>query len=318
MALADLRAYAPDLAAPDDLTSFWDGTIANAREAAGPPTVRRIDGPLRELVVEDLEFSGFAGDPIRAWITRPHGDTPRPAVVEFVGYGGGRGLPSERLAWAAAGYVHVVMDTRGQGSDWGTGGETPDPHGAGAAVQGFMTRGIERPEDYYYRRVFTDGVRLVDTVRGLDAVDASRVAVTGGSQGGGIAIAVAALSDGVAALMPDVPFLCDFPRAIARTGERPFAEVTRYLSVHRDAVDRVLRTLSYFDGAILARSVEVPALFSVGLMDEIVLPSTVFAAFNALASQDRSIEVYAYNGHEGGLAHHWLRQAEWLAERFND
>ena len=37
----------------------------------------------------------------------------------------------ENVLWALAGYVHVFMDTRGQGSGWGTGGDTPDPHGSG-------------------------------------------------------------------------------------------------------------------------------------------------------------------------------------------
>lgn len=175
-----------------------------------------------------------------------------------------------------------------------------------------MTRGITDPEAYYYRRVYTDAVRLVDAVAGLPFVDASRIAVTGGSQGGGISIATAALNDTVAAVMPDVPFLCDFPRAITLTPEAPFTEITRYLSVHRDEEERVLGTLSYFDGAVLARRITVPAYVSVALMDEVVLPSTVFAAFNAMASPDKTIEVYGYNGHEGGGFRHWHRQLDWL------
>jgi len=51
-------------------------------------------------------------------------------------------------------------------------------------------------------------------------------------------------------------------------------------------------------------------------MDEIVLPSTVFAAFHALAADDRAIEVYEFNGHEGGGFRHWLRQSAWLGARF--
>ena len=50
-----------------------------------------------------------------------------------------------------------------------------------------MTRGILEPETYYYRRLITDAVRAVEAVRAHPAVDASRVVVTGGSQGGGSA-----------------------------------------------------------------------------------------------------------------------------------
>ena len=58
-----------------------------------------------------------------------------------------------------------------------------------------------------------------------------------------------------------------------------------------------------------------PALFSVALMDTIVLPSSVFAAYNRLRSTDRDIVVYPFNGHEGGQVEHWARQARWLATR---
>ena len=314
--LDELRAYSPNLAEPEGLDAFWGDTLDRARAAASVPVVTPALTPISEIVIDDLEFSGFGGDPIRAWISRPRSSEPRPAVIEYLGYGGGRGLPGEHLKWAACGYVHVLMDTRGQGGNWGSGGDTPDPHGSGPATQGVMTRGIHDPSEYYYRRLFTDAVRLVETVAELDGVDRNRVAVTGGSQGGGTAIAAAALSPLVAAVMPDVPFLCDFPRSITRTPNAPFTEITRYLSVNRGAAAAALHTLSHFDGAILARRITAPALFSVALMDEVVLPASVFAAYNALSSTDKNIEVYEYNGHEGGGHHQWLRQVAWLAERF--
>ena len=314
--LSTLRTYRPNIAEPADFDDFWEMTLRESREASEAPTLSAAETPITQFAVEDLEFSGFDGDRVRAWVTRPPGDEPRPAVIEFLGYGGGRGIPGERLQWAAAGYVHVLMDTRGQGSGWGSGGDTPDPHGAGPATPGFMTRGIASPETYYYRRLFTDGALLVDVVRALAFVDAERVAVTGGSQGGGTAIAVAALNPHVAALMPDVPFLCHFERSIEATPRAPFTEIATYLGRHRDQVHTVLRTLSYMDGANFASRVHAPALFSVALMDDIVLPSSVFAAFNNLASADAEIEVYPYNGHEGGQQHQWLKQTAWLAARF--
>jgi cephalosporin-C deacetylase len=316
LSLAELVDFRPDVEEPADFDEFWAGTIAEARALPQEVTLSPAPGAITELVVEDLTFSGFGGDPVRGWVVRPRGGGRRPAIVEFVGYNGGRGLPSEHLAWAAAGFVHVVMDTRGQGGGWGGGGSTPDPHGTGSSFEGFMTRGIESPETYFYRRVFTDAVRLVDAVRTLDFVDADRICVTGGSQGGGITLAAAGLlGDQVAAAMPDVPFLCHFRRSVAVTPGRPFTEVTQYLSVHRGRTDDVFTTLSYFDGANFARRATAPALFSVGLMDEIVMPSSVFAAYNRYGGADREIAVYEFNGHEGGQAFHWERQVAWLQQR---
>jgi cephalosporin-C deacetylase len=309
--IEQLRAYRPELAEPADLDEFWSRTLSESRALTSAPVIAAVETPVSELVVEDLTFSGYAGEPVRGWVVRPRSEVQLPAVIEFVGYGGGRGLPHERLHWASAGYVHVIMDTRGQGSHWGGGGATPDPHGSGPASDGVMTRGIESPDTYYYRRLFTDAALLVDVVRGLPAVDATRVAITGGSQGGAITLAVAALVPDVAAVMPDVPFLADFRRSVSMTPKAPFTQVRDYLAIHRDRVDDVFATLSYFDAAILARRATAPARFSVALMDEVVLPSSVFAAFNNYGGP-HEIDVYEFNGHEGGQGHQWLRQARWL------
>ncbi|MFC8799132.1 acetylxylan esterase [Promicromonospora sp. NPDC057138] len=313
--LEELTAYRPQVAEPSDFDSFWARTISDARAASWVPRVERVKSALTGVEVHDVEFAGFAGDPIRAWYLVPSNSVGRlPTVVEFNGYGGGRGRPHERLAWVSAGYAYLLMDTRGQGSAWGSGGDTADPQGAGPSAPGYMTRGIESPDTYFYRRVFTDAVRAVDVVRGFDRVDPERVAVTGGSQGGGIALAVAGLEPDLAAAMPDVPFLSHFERAVGFTGEDPYQEIVRYLAVHRDAVERTFQTLSYFDVVNLAKRSTAPALFSVALLDPICPPSTVFAASNAYAG-GADVEVYRFNQHEGGEGYHWERQATWLADR---
>lgn len=313
---ADLSTYRPAVTEPADFDDFWTGTIGAARAAGGEVVVTPVATPLTLVDTYDVTFPGFAGDPVKAWLWVPRGASgPLPTVVEFNGYGGGRGLPHERLSWANAGYAHLFMDTRGQGSGWGSGGETPDPHGSGPAASGFMTRGIDDPATYYYRRLFTDGVRAVDAVRGLPQVDPARVAVTGGSQGGGIAIAVGGLVEGLRAVMRDVPFLCHFERAVGLTDADPYQEIVRYLRVHRGAEERVFRTLSYVDGVNFAARISAPALFSAALHDMICPPSTVFAAYNRVPVADKAIEVYPFNEHEGGQSYQWLVQAAFLRER---
>jgi cephalosporin-C deacetylase len=214
--------------------------------------------------------------------------------------------------WASAGYAHLIMDTRGQGSTWSK-GDTPDvePEGSNPQHPGFMTRGVLSPQTYYYRRVFTDAVRAIEAARAHPAVDGARIAVTGGSQGGGITIAAAALDPGVAAAMPDVPFLCGYRRATEISAANPYEEISRYCMVHRDKVERVFQTLSYFDGINLASRITCPALFSVGLMDEICPPSTVYAAYNHLAGP-KEIRVYRYNHHEGGGAYQTFEKIAFL------
>jgi len=207
------------------------------------------------------------------------------------------------------------MDTRGQGSGWGL-GDTFDPDGTGPSQQGWMTRGIESPHTYYYRRVFTDAVRAVEAARSLPQVDASRVAVSGTSQGGGITVAVAGLVPDVAAAFPRVPFLCDFPRASVITDSTPYKEIGSYLAVHRDRVASVHNVLSYFDGVNFAKRAGAPAWFSTALMDPTCPPSTVFGAFNAYAGASKEIVVWPYNGHEGGGIEDEQRMLTVLRELF--
>ena len=281
--IAELRAYTPALDVPMDLDAFWAATLAEARAYDLAVSCTQVETGLTVVDTFDVVFAGFGGAPIRAWLHLPAGRTgPLPVVVEYMGYGGGRGLAHERILFAAAGFAHLVMDTRGQGSGWAV-GDTPDPDSTGAPFHpGFMTQGILDPQTYYYRRVFTDAVRTVEAARTLDAINPSRVVVTGGSQGGGISLAVAGLMPDLAGVMPDVPFLADFPRAITFVDTDPYSEIVRYLKAHRDHVERVHATLSYFDAANLGRRAAAPALFSVGLMDLICPPSTVYAAYNAL------------------------------------
>ena len=118
--LAELRAYAPDLAEPADLDRFWATTLADARTHDLAATFTPIDTGLSAIDTLDVTFAGYGGRrsaagstsrPAGAGHSRPSSNTSATAAVAA--------SPTSGSLWAAAGYAHLVMDTRGQGSDVG-------------------------------------------------------------------------------------------------------------------------------------------------------------------------------------------------------
>jgi len=171
-----------------------------------------------------------------------------------------------------------------------------------------MTRGITTPEDYYYTRMFTDAALAVDAaleLAGAPGAPGPRagLAVSGASQGGGLALAAAALhGDEIAVCHADVPFLCDIQRAITLAPHAPYTEIPEFLAENVALVDVALDTLRYVDCVLLARRITEASLLSVGLMDDICPPSTVFAAYNEITAA-KDIAVYPYSGHRVPRAH---------------
>ena len=316
--LHELKTYKPNRQEPRDFDAFWRQTLAEARQVPLVAMFKPVDFGLRTVETFDLTFNGYGGQPIKGWLLLPRSRVGKlPCVVEYIGYGGGRDFPPEKLLWSAAGYAHLVMDTRGQGSVWAR-GDTPDLDAGGSSPQfpGFMTRGVLDPKTYYYRRVFTDAVRALEAAEAHPAVDAQRLAVAGVSQGGGIALAAAGLAPRtVKVALPDVPFLCHYRRATEITAAHPYEEISRFCQTHRDKVETVFQTLAYFDGVNFAARARAKALFSVGLMDEICPPSTVFAAYNHYAGP-KDIRIWSYNHHDGGGSFQTVEKIRFLHEAF--
>ncbi len=313
--LPDLRAYRTATEEPPGLDEWWRERLGQARALASAPTVTRYEadgyGPAE---VYDVEFSGARGDRIRAWYIRPPASTNSstnssadgtasgalPVVVKFIGYGGGRGLPADHMLLPAVGYPVFVMDSRGQGGRW-TIGATGDPPGDGPEYSSVMTRGLDNPEGYYYTRLFTDAVRAAETAAEL--AGRSPVAVTGVSQGGGLALATAGLlGDAVAVCHADVPFLCDIQRGVTTAPDMPYTEVAEFLAQQVGYEATALNTLRYVDCALLARRITAQCLLSVGLMDTICPPSTVFAAYNEITAA-KDIAVFSFGVHAVPPAH---------------
>jgi len=148
--LEELHTYRPVRNEPADFDAFWADTLAEARQHPLHAKFESADTGLKLVEAFDVTFNGYDGQPIKGWLLMPRQRTARlPCVVEYIGYGGGRGHPHDWLLYSNAGYAHLVMDTRGQGSAWRP-GDTPDhdPEGSNPHFPGFMTQGVLNPKTY--------------------------------------------------------------------------------------------------------------------------------------------------------------------------
>ncbi len=202
---------------------------------------------------------------------------------------------------AAQGVCVLSMDTRGQNNQSQDSAITSEGH-----YMGWMTQGIRDPQNYYYRYVFADAIRALELLAKREEVDAQRLAVTGASQGGGISLAVAALSSRPKLCLPDIPFLCDYKRAITIAASGPYPEIPSFLKSFPQLYDTAIRTLSYCDCLNLAPWIKCRTVISNCLWDDVCPPSTIFGVYHHITAE-KQIEVYPFHKHEVPYDHKELQ-----------
>ncbi len=298
MPLHKLEQYQGRNPRPGDFDAYWDTALTEMRSVEPEVRLEPVDVGADFAECFDLTFTGVGGARVYAKYLRPKGRKECPAAVQFHGYSYHSGEWHEKLGLVANGFCVAAMDCRGQG------GKSEDPGGVrGTTQNGMIIRGLDdEPESLYYRGVYLDCAQLAGIVMGFDEVDATRVAAMGGSQGGALTLACAALEPRIARAAPVFPFLCDYRRVwemdLAAGAYAELKTFFRHFDPRHEREHEIFTRLGYIDIQHLAPRIRAEVLMGVGLMDTVCPPSTQYAAFNKISSPKRTV-IYPDFGHEG-------------------
>ncbi|NLN41078.1 MAG: acetylxylan esterase [Clostridiales bacterium] len=296
--LEKLKEYQGINPRPHDFDEYWDKALEEMKSI--DPQVELIPSEFQAPFAEcfDLYFTGVGGARIHAKYLRPkNSDKPHPAVLMFHGYSGSSGSWSDKLGYVASGFSVAALDCRGQG------GLSEDVGGVkGNTLHGHIIRGLgDSPEKLLYRSIFLDTAQLARIVMDMPEVDENRVGALGGSQGGGLTLACAALEPRIKRLAPVYPFLCDYKRVwemdLARDAYQELKDYFRRFDPTHAREEEIFTTLGYIDVQHLAKRIKGEVLMAVGLSDTVCPPSTQFAAYNKITSKKEMV-IYPDYGHE--------------------
>lgn len=291
MSIKELEQYQGTNPRPNDFDEYWDKAIEEMK--AVDPQVEMIPASFQAPGVEcyDMYFTGVNGARIYVKHLRPkHIDTKIPAIVTFHGYCANSGEWYDKLAYALSGVAVFAMDARGQG------GKSEDVGGVrGNTVHGHIIRGLaeEDPSKLMFRNIFLDAAQLAGLAMDMDFIDETKVYARGGSQGGGLTIACAALEPRVAKAMIEEPFLCDYKRVWEMGLDlNAYVELRDYFRTYdpfHEQEEEIFLKLGYIDGQHLASRIRAEVLMLTGLLDNVCPPSTQYAAYNKMTCKKSHI-----------------------------
>lgn len=298
--LAELREYYGISPRPSDFDEYWKAALAELDSVDPAPKLERTkEISPRNAEAFDLWFTGVGGARIYAKYVRPKNVSQSlPAVLEFHGYSGNSGDWQSKLSFASEGLAIAALDVRGQG------GRSEDVGGVkGNTLYGHFIRGLdEGPEKLLFRSIFLDTVQMARAVASFEEIDGERLGTTGGSQGGALSLACAALEPRIKRCVSVFPFLSDYRRVwemdLAKDAYSELKNHFRSFDPLHEREDEIFTRLGYIDVKNLAPRIKANVLMAVTLMDNICPPSTQFAAFNNISGEKEAV-VFPDYGHEG-------------------
>ncbi|WP_449537900.1 acetylxylan esterase [Ferdinandcohnia sp. Marseille-Q9671] len=296
--IKEYETYKPALTKTKDFHTFWENTLEESNRLPLQSKLERVDYPIKQVDAYRVTYQGFGESPIKGYYLLPkdaNGDTP--CIVIYHGYGMDKSSISDYMKWVIQGIAVLAIDNRGHG-------ESSDDSGYMTGTNGtWVLHGILDKDEYYYRKVYIDCKRAIDFLFSRPEIDKSRICIYGGSMGGGIALAVAALDNRPKLVIADVPNMCNIELAIQQKFEGSLVSLENYLAKYPEKVHQVFENLTYFDNLNFASMIKSKIRVTVALKDPICPPQTIFGVYNYIQAE-KSLVVLPFTGHNVSLTSH--------------
>ncbi len=284
---------------PADFDAFWDEGLARIEAIAEAPQLQPAQIEVPGVSCFHLTYTGVGNAQIYAkYLKADVADAQRPILLVFHGYR--RSSPSwlNLMQFVCAGFDVMAMDCRGQG------GRSQDVGGVlGNTHSGHFIRGLDDPDPHrmLMHQIMLDAARLARLASRMDGIGNVPVAAFGASQGGGLALASAALFPDMKRVVAICPFLCDYRRVWEMDlGDTAYAELTDYFRMfdpRHEREEAIFTKLGYIDVQHLVPRIRGKVLLMTGQMDTTCPPSAQYAAYNRILAPKRGL-LYPDYGHE--------------------
>lgn len=265
----------PTTTLPKDFKSFWMKSIADNAKIPMDPHLELLSGRCTDRVnVYQVNIQNCSlGMRVYGILCVPKANGKYPAVLEVPGAGVRPYKGDTKLA--EQGVITFQIGIHGIPVNLDSIVYADLKFGA---LNNYFVSNIDNRDNYYYKHVFLGCIRANDFLCSLPEFDGVNLAVMGGSQGGALSIATAALDSRVKTLSCMCPALCDLDAwQFGRAGGWP------YIFKHpENRTKDKLETSRYFDTVNFARMLHVPGFYSFGFNDQIAPPTSVYSAYNSI------------------------------------
>lgn len=281
----------PTVLMPHDFNRFWEKGKADAAKI--PFDAKLTHLPDLSTAVVDVYLVDLQNIPkgkrLYGYLCKPKAPGKYPAIFSPPGAGVKPTAPA--ISFAEQGFISFNIEIHGITPllDANTYKSISNAFGS------YWLNGLDDRDSYYYKSVYLGCSRAIDFLSEMPEWDGKNMIVTGGSQGGALAIVTAALNEKVTALVSFYPALCDITGYLHdRAGGWPHIFGPRLASITNTPAK--LKTIAYYDVVNFAKNVKVPGFYSWGYNDDTCPPTSVFAAVNSIRAP-KTVSLTPISGH---------------------